>query len=120
MPATIDPESFLPGIVAFISESDGSVDPAVFATSEEYFAIPVSALPDLVFADVDPASGDIRKMIYSISEALRLAFNALSVPDKPTKWVPSMSTNVQASGQILRIYSNRFETVVTGEEVANE
>lgn len=120
MPATTAPNSYLPGIVKFTSASDGAAAAATFANSTNYFAIPLSAVPECAFADVDPSTGDIRDLVYGLQVALYTAYAALSTANKPTKWVPSLSTNIQASGQIIRIYANRFETTVTGEDVSSE
>jgi hypothetical protein len=120
MPATIDPQSFLPGIVKFTSEADGSADPAVFANSTDYFAVPISALPELDFTDVDPVTGDIREMLFAIAVAMYDAYMALPSADRPAKWVPSSSTQSTALGTIRRVYGNTFTVAFTNEHVAPE
>jgi hypothetical protein len=118
---TIDPQSYLPGIVKFTSESDGSgPGPAFFGDSQDYFAVPIEAVPNLEFADVDPITGDIRKFLFAWDAAILAAYSAIDAPDKPTMWVPSLGSNLLASGGILRTHSHLFETTVTGEQVANE
>jgi hypothetical protein len=120
MPANTAPNAYLPGIRKFTSDSGGAAASGTFGNSKDYFAIPLSAVPECVFADVDPSTGDIRDLVYGLQVALYTAYAALATADKPTKWVPSLSTNIQASGQIIRIYANRFETTVTGEDVSSE
>jgi len=120
MPATTDPESYLPGIVDFTSEADGSVIVATFASSEDYFAIPISALPELTLADCDGATGDIRKILYALAVAMYEAYMALPAGDRPAKWVPGTSTQTTTSGSVQRLYNNRFTTTFTDETVAPE
>ncbi len=118
---TIDPQSYLPGIVKFTSESNGSGPGAeFFGNSQEYFAVPIGAIPNLEFADVDPATGDIRKFLFAWDAAILAVYNALAAPDKPAMWTPSLGSNLLASAGLLRTHSHRFETTVTGEQVANE
>lgn len=119
MSATIAPNAFLPGIVKFTSESDGSAVASVFAGSEDYFAVPLSAVPELGFADADPSTGDIRKIIYALEVALLTAYTALPSPNKPVKWVPRVS-NALVSGGVRRSHYNEFAITYTGETLAPE
>ncbi len=117
---TIDPESYLPGIVKFSSAGDGSAAAATFDLTEDYFAVPIAALPELAFGDVDPATGDIRKILYALAVAMFEAYQALDPGDRPAKWQPGTSTQTTAAGAIKRNYSNLFTTTFTDETVAPE
>lgn len=120
MSATTAPNSYLPGIKKFTSDGSGAAAAATFANSTDYFAVPISAIPGLVFADTDPTTGDIRKILYNLAAEMFDAYTALPTADKPLKWVPGTSTQTTGSGTIQRVYSNRFTTTFTAENVAAE
>ncbi len=120
MSATIAPSSFLPGIKKFTSAGDGSAAASTFGLTTNYFAIPLTALPELTFADTDPSTGDIRKIIYAMEVALFAAYTALADANKPAQWVPGTSTSSTTAGVVKRTYRNQFTTTFTGETVAPE
>ena len=78
-------------------------------------------LPQLTDVEADPTTGDIRKLMYALSEALYQAYNAIATADRPTKMAVyrGTSTNEQ-TGVITRNYTFNFSLVSSGEEVVTE
>jgi hypothetical protein len=71
--------------------------------------------------EADAATGDIRKVIFAICEALFQTWNATATADHPTMMNISKSTSVDVStGVITNYYTFRFYTESSGEEVVDE
>jgi len=120
MSATLNPNSYLPGIKKFTSQANGSASAAVLANSTDYFAIPLSALPGLAFADTDPTTGDIREIIYALEIQLLASYTALSAGNRPVTWVPRVTTQGFTNNTVSQIYSNTFDITFTGETLTPE
>ena len=121
MPATVTPTSYLAGLRLVTSNSDGSADPADFANSTQYLCIPMSSLPELTSVEANPSTGDFRKIMFAIEDAVYTAYIAIAAADRPTKWLNSRSSSVSDSSDVLtRNFTNQFTTTTKGEEVASE
>lgn len=119
--ATTTPTSYLAGLKLVTSNSDGSADPADFANSTQYLCIPMSSLPELDGTEANPSSGDFRKIMFAIEDAVYNAYQAIASADRPAKWINTRSSSISDSTDITtRNFVNQFYTTATGEDVSNE
>lgn len=83
--------------------------------------VPIASFPQLTAEEADGTSGDIRKLLFAICDALAAKWNALDAADRPTKMVISRATSVSdATGKIKRRYSFEFDLEAVAEEVQAE
>jgi hypothetical protein len=122
MPAITAPNSYLPGFKFVESNSNGSADAGDFANTTKYLCIPIASLPGLADAESHPTTGDMRKIMFALEDAVYEAYKAIDpTTDRPTKWINNRSSSVSdSSGVVTRNYNNQFFTEVSGEEVSNE
>lgn len=119
--ATTTPTSYLAGLKLVTSNSDGSADPADFANSTQYLCIPMSSLPELTGTEANPSTGDMRKIMFAIEDAVYTSYQAIASADRPAKWVNTRSSSISDASDITtRNFVNQFYTEATGEEVADE
>ena len=121
MPANIIPTTYLAGVKAPTSDGSGALAGASLANSTQDLCIPLATLTGAVAGDIDPTTGDIRKIIFALETALYAAYQAVTVADRPARWTCNRSSNINdASGIVTRVFVNQFSTETTGEEVAAE
>lgn len=79
------------------------------------------ALPEVTDAEADPTTGDIRKVLFGLMEAIFQAWNGVAAADRPTMMTIQKGSyaNVE-TGRIETTFTARFTTVAAGYEVADE
>lgn len=85
--------------------------------------IPFAALNDVSEANTDPATGDVRTLVYSFCEAFSDQWASTASADRPEKATISTSTSVQTeagSEIITKIYTIRVELDVDSVSVSDE
>lgn len=83
--------------------------------------IPIASIPELTAAEADAVTGDLRKLIYALSERMFQYYNALPTADRPTKI--TVAKSIQSSpttGTQTISYVIRCVTASTGTEVIDE
>lgn len=121
MPATVTPTSYFPGLKLVTSDGSGAASAASFANSKTYLCINLDDVPELTDVEANPATGDMRKIVFAIEQALYLAMQAITSADRPAKWTNNRSSSVNDSSDIVsRVFVNQFSTEIAGEEVAAE
>lgn len=121
MPATTTPTSYLAGLKLVTSDGSGAAANGSFANSTQYLCIPMSSLPQLTGTEANPSTGDFRKIMFAIEDAVYDSYQAVASADRPTKWVNNRSSSISDSSDITtRNFTNQFSTEATGEEVAAE
>lgn len=121
MPATTTPTSYLPGLKLVTSESDGAVLAGGLANSKTYLCINLDDVPELTSVEANPATGDMRKIVFALEAALYDAMQAVDSADRPAKWTNNRQSSFNdTSGVISRTFVNQFSTTVSGVEVAAE
>lgn len=121
MPANIIPTTYLAGCKAPTSDGSGALAGGSLANSTQYLCIPLATLTGAVTGDIDPATGDIRKIMFALETALYDAYQAVTSADRPAKWTCNRSSNYNdATDIVTRVFVNQFSTETSGEEVADE
>jgi len=70
--------------------------------------IPIASLPGLVSGDADPATGDIRKIVYALLAKLNAAWIAAGA-NIPVEWQQSQGQALNpANGTITATFNNTF------------
>lgn len=83
--------------------------------------LPIASIPELSAAEIDAATGDIRKMLYAITELAWTKWNALPTADRPAKMTINKSASVNATtGLVTNTYVFTFVNAITGQDVATE
>ena len=83
--------------------------------------VPIATFPQLTAAEADAATGDIRKILFGVADALVNAWIAKAAADRPAKMTLSRSTSVNdQTGAVSRRYVFDFELSTVAEEVADE
>jgi hypothetical protein len=83
--------------------------------------VPIATFPEMTAAEADAATGDIRKVLYAVCEALHQKWTATATTDRPTKWSVRKSSYVNPiTGQTTHTYSHTFVTDTLASEVGDE
>jgi hypothetical protein len=83
--------------------------------------LPIASLPQLTAAEADGTTGDIRKILFALCDALANAWNALAEADRPAKMAIARSTSVNdQTGGVRRAYTLQFDLAAVAEEVEDE
>lgn len=78
-------------------------------------------LTELTDVEAHATTGDARKVIYAIAEAIYAKFNSLAAADKPTAMQVYRSTSTNdITGEITRTYTMVFKVEAVGMDVAPE
>lgn len=79
------------------------------------------ALPEVTDAEAHATTGDIRKVLFGLMEAVFQAWNGVEVANRPTMMMIQKGsyTNVE-TGNIETTFTARFTAVAAGYEVADE
>lgn len=79
------------------------------------------ALPEVTDADAHATTGDIRKVLFGLMEAIFQAWKGVDVDDRPTMMTIQKGayTNVE-TGNIEMTFTARFTAVAAGYEIADE
>lgn len=121
MAINVVPTSYLAGCKSVTSDGSGAASAASFANSTQYFCIPLATLTGAVSGDIDPSTGDIRKILLALELAIYDARELVTSADRPAKWLNSRSNSFNSAGDVItRVYVNQFLTEVSGEEVTAE
>jgi hypothetical protein len=121
MPATVTPTSYLPGLKLVTSDGSGAAAAASFANSKTYLCINLDDVPELTGAEANPSTGDMRKIVFALEQAIYDAMQAITTADRPAKWANNRQSSVNDSSDVVsRVFVNQFSTEIAGEEVADE
>jgi hypothetical protein len=122
MPATTTPTSYLAGLKLVTSDGSGAASTGSFANATQYLCIPMSSLPELTGTEANPSTGDFRKIMFAIEDAVYASYVAQqALSTAPTKWVCARTSSINDSSDVVtRNFVNQFFTTTTGEEVASE
>jgi len=83
--------------------------------------VPIATFPEMTSGEADAATGDIRKVVYAICEALFQQMLVTASPDRPTKMFINKSGGlIPSTGEWNVTYSIRFKLETSGVEVASE
>jgi hypothetical protein len=81
----------------------------------------VAALAELSDAEADDGTGDWRKVLFALMEAVYANWIATDAADRPAKVRVFRGSSVnETTGVITRNYTVQIDTGVTGEEVVDE
>lgn len=84
-------------------------------------SVPIATFPELTAAELDAATGDIRKVLYAICEKSWLRWAALATADRCTKMTLTKSSSVDSvTGVITNVYTFTFRNSITAQDVADE
>lgn len=90
---------------------------AKFATADAAGDV---ALPELTDTEADPTTGDIRKVVFALMEALFAAWSAQAVADRPEKMQVFRSISEPTPGVVRKTYTVIVDTIPTVQEVEDE
>lgn len=78
-------------------------------------------MPEVTDADAHATTGDIRKVLFGLMEAIFQAWKGVDVDDRPTMMTIQKGSyaNVE-TGQIETTFTARFTAVAAGYEIADE
>lgn len=114
------PTTHIAGLKLVTSDGSGAAAGGSFANSTQYLCIPMSSIPEVSAVEANPATGDIRKIVFGILDAWQAAYDAMATADRPGKWIAALSSSISGDDIITRNFVNQFSTEVSGEEVADE
>lgn len=78
-------------------------------------------LDDVTDFEANASTGDARKVIYGICEAIYLKYLGIPTADRPSRMFLSASSTVDSlTGRITKTYTFRFTLEPTGVEVVDE
>lgn len=84
-------------------------------------SVPIASFPELTAAEADGATGDIRKIVWAITEKLYQEFNSRAVADRPTKMNITKSSSINTTTNVVtNTFVFTFQTAVSTQEVVNE
>jgi hypothetical protein len=84
-------------------------------------SIDIDEIPELTAAEIDAATGDIRKFLFAWNEACWAKWVLLAAADKPTKMTLQKNVSVSTTtGIITNVYTYTFLTAVSSQEVVGE
>jgi hypothetical protein len=75
---------------------------------------------ELTQAEANPATGDLREIIFSFLDHAWNYLNQLPTEDKPAKLTISKSASLQTNGEYQLSYNVSVRTVVSDEDIASE
>ncbi len=93
------------------------------SASATELTIPYTALNTLNETKSNPATGDVREIVYNFCEAFSDVNASTASADRPTKATISTSTSITSSGgtdTITKIYTIRVSLDVDTVSIANE
>ena len=83
--------------------------------------VPIATFPELVAAEIDPVTGDVRKFLYAVCEKAWTKWNSLLTADRPNKMTITKSSSVDATtGIVTNVYTFTFKNSITAQDVAAE
>lgn len=83
--------------------------------------VPLATFPEMTAGEADAATGDIRKVLYGICEALFQQHNTTILADRPTKMrINKSSVLIPSTGEYNCTYQFSFRLDVSGAEVTSE
>jgi len=82
---------------------------------------PIASVPLLSAEEADATTGDMRKVIFALASKFYSTYIGTASADRPSKMsiTKSASTNTE-TGIVTNVFTFRFYTEVTGEEVVAE
>ena len=93
---------------------------ASWAVSGTNIVVPIASFEALTSAEAHGTDGDIRDVLFSLLETINTEWEGLAEADRPDKMEVFKSTNGTSDNKLLRTFTIRFTTDVTGEEVVAE
>ena len=94
---------------------------AGYTYADDSLVIPIAALPQLLEAEADPTTGDIREIAFGLIEQLYQAQQALDSADRSAKLVIRRSSTIdQITSAATFTYTITVKRSVTGTEMADE
>lgn len=83
--------------------------------------IPISTLTGLAAGDASASTGDVRKVMYAMTDVFYSTFAAAASTNQPAKIIISrQGTEVQGTNLLRRVYSIVVDLVVTNLQVVSE
>ena len=76
-------------------------------------------VPELADAEADPATGDVRKLIFALMESLNVAWEAQDPVDRPARMMMYKSS-VVTGATITHTYTVTTVNEITAQDVADE
>ena len=99
-----------------------NVQPAAYldiTASEDSLVLPLTGLPGLDSAAIDPQNGDIRKILYSQLKKVYAGLNAIPTADRPARLNITRFTTVSGN-TIQQAYTLTFEINIDEADIASE
>jgi hypothetical protein len=94
---------------------------ASWSEDETNITVPIATFAEMTAAEADATTGDIRKVLFAVCEALHAKWLATAVADRPARMTIGKRSSVNSTtGITTHYYSLDFETQTTAEEVAAE
>jgi hypothetical protein len=94
---------------------------ADWSEDETDISVPIASFPELTAAEADGATGDIRKIVWAITEKLYQEFNSRAAADRPKKWTMSKSASVNSTtGVITNTITMTFLNSILTQDVVAE
>ena len=82
--------------------------------------IPLATFPEITAAEADGTTGDIRKSLFAIMDAIYESWAATATADQPSNMTVRKTSSFTTGATLRRTYSIEFITDISGEEVAAE
>jgi hypothetical protein len=83
--------------------------------------VPIATFPALTAAELDGATGDIRKVLYAICEKAWSRWSAIATADRPTKMTIAKSSSVDTiTGTVTNVFTFTFRNTIVSQDVADE
>ncbi len=82
--------------------------------------IPIAGIPGLTGGEANAATGDIRKIIFALCEALNARYAALPLADRPVKMSIVKTSGALVGANVNVGFTFNFNLAVSGMDVADE
>ena len=83
--------------------------------------VPLATFPEMTAGEADASAGDIRKVLFAVSEKLYDAWNNTASADRPTQINIAKASSLNVStGVVTNTYTLRFYCEIGTQEVKDE
>lgn len=92
-----------------------------YAADSNTVTLTIADFPELLAAEANASTGDVRKLLFALVDKIATDFAALPSGDKPTKMTITKQTGPLTNSLTTRVnYSFSFEIAVADPEVRAE
>ena len=94
---------------------------ANYSSNGTDMTLPIASFSELDASEANTTTGDIRQILFALTEEFYQAYNDTAVADRPGKMrIFRTSTTNESTGVVTRSYNFQFDLAISGIDVADE